>query len=276
MRLVLTVLLVMLMWRGAAAATPPVAAIPEASLQCRQAVALVERAAGVPARLMAAIARIESGRSDGQGGVHPWPWTINVEGEGHVYASKAEAIAAVRMYQARGARSIDVGCMQVNLMYHPTAFSSLDEAFDPMANARYAAKFLSDLYAQTRDWSRATAMYHSATPGVGENYQRKVYAVLPDENSKAAQYAGGQAVAGNVWSGNVWSQNIWNTPGATPTGSGIPRTPPVPPTGGFQLTNRADSARVIPAPQGAAGRGLEAYRATPIPVTSRVASAARL
>ncbi len=254
----------------------PAPLIPEASLQCRQAVALVERAAGVPPRLMAAIARVESGRSDGQGGVHPWPWTINVEGEGHVYASKAEAIAAVRAFQARGARSIDVGCMQVNLMYHPTAFASLDDAFDPMANARYAAKFLGDLYAQTRDWSRATAMYHSATPALGDNYQRKVFAVLPDEDRKALQYAGLPKPGGNVWSGNVWSQNIWNTPGAAPAGGGIPRSPAVPPTGGYQLSNRSDSAHVIPAPQGTAGRGLEAYRATPIPVASRIVSASRL
>ncbi len=237
------------------------AAIPEAALQCRQAVALVERAAGVPPRLMAAIARVESGRADGQGGVHPWPWTINVEGEGHVYASKAEAIAAVRSYQARGARSIDVGCMQVNLMYHPGAFASLDEAFDPMANARYAAKFLNELYAQTRDWSRATAQYHSATPALGEEYQRKVFAVLPDEQRKAPQYAA--APTGNVWSGNVWSRNVWNTPGAAPTG-------------GYLLSNRAESARVIAAPQGTAGRRLEAYRAAPVPVAGRTVPAARL
>ncbi len=256
-----------------AAPNPQPTPIPQAALECRQAVAMVERAAGVPPRLMAAIARIESGRADGQGGVHPWPWTINVEGAGYTYETKADAIAAVRAFQAKGARSIDVGCMQVNLMYHPAAFATLDEGFDPMANARYAAKFLTDLYAQTHDWAKATAQYHSATPALGSDYQRKVYAVLPDESRKALTMLAPAGPAGNVWSGNVWSQNVWNTGGAPPI---IPRGPAVPATGGFQLTNRADQARVIPAPQGTAGRGLDAYRTAPVPIAARPMNQARL
>ncbi len=275
MTFVFTCFALLLTWCGVAAQAA--APIPEASLQCRQAVAMAERAAGVPPRLMAAIARVESGRADGQGGVHPWPWTINVEGAGYVYASKAEAIAAVRGFQARGARSIDVGCMQVNLMYHPAAFASLDEAFDPMANARYAAKFLGELFGQARDWTKATAMYHSATPALGETYQRKVLALLTDEERRGLVVSGMPGGgAGNVWSGTVWAQNVWNTGAAAPGAGGAPRLAPVPAAGGYQLSNRAEAARVIPAPQGTAGRGLEAYRATPIPVASRMVTPSRL
>jgi hypothetical protein len=245
---------------------PRIDAIPAPSLACRQAVALVERQAGVPPSLMSAIARIESGRPDGRGGVHPWPWTINVEGEGHIYESKAAAIAAVQAFRSRGAKSIDVGCMQVNLMFHPDAFRSLDEAFDPMANARYAAKFLAELYAETHDWVRATALYHSATPALGSDYQRKVFAVLPDERRHG--YAGG--AGGNVWSTNVWSENVWNARGpAWPSGGGVPRPPALPPTGGYGLTNHAEAARLVTAPPGTVGRGLAAYRSAPIPLASR-------
>jgi hypothetical protein len=84
-------------------------------------------------------------------------------------------IAAVQAFQARGMRSIDVGCMQVNLLHHPKAFSGLDEAFDPVANARYAVRFLSALYQQAKDWHLATAWYHSQTPDRGEEYQRLVF-----------------------------------------------------------------------------------------------------
>ena len=52
---------------------------------------------------------------------------------------------AVRKLQRRGVRNIDVGCMQVNLRYHPKAFKSLGQAFDPRANAAYAAGFLRKL-----------------------------------------------------------------------------------------------------------------------------------
>ena len=255
----------------AAWATPTAAAIPLPSLQCRQAIAMVERSTGMPAFLMSAIARVESGRPDGQGGVHPWPWTINVEGAGYTYDSKAEAIAAVRAFQAKGARSIDVGCMQVNLMYHPRAFASLDEGFDPAANAAYAARYLRDLYAQTKDWVKATALYHSATPELGEAYRRRVFAVLPDEQRN--RFVAAPGPQGNVWSTNAWTQNVWNTRGpGWPAESGIPRTPPMPAAGGFSLSNRADAARVIPAPQGTAGRSLNAYRSAPVPVAGNPAA----
>ena len=82
----------------------------------------------------------------------------------------------MRASQARGVRSIDVGCLQVNLMHHPHAFASLKQAFDPKANVDYAARFLRDLFDQTGSWPQAAARYHSATPALGAAYRRKVLA----------------------------------------------------------------------------------------------------
>ncbi len=147
---------------------------PSAQSMCPQAIAAAEQAHAVPPRLLAAIGRVESGRPNSSGVVLPWPWTINAEGQGRFFDSKAEAIAAVRALQAQGVQSIDVGCMQVNLMHHPDAFASLDQAFDPVANADYAAGFLRRLYAQTNNWADAAAQYHSATPGLADDYRRKV------------------------------------------------------------------------------------------------------
>jgi hypothetical protein len=106
----------------------------------------------------------------------PWPWTINAEGVGSFFASKEDAIAAVQALQARGVRSIDVGCMQVNLQQHPEAFHALDQAFDPVTNARYAAGLLLTLFGQTGSWPLAAASYHSQTPTLGAAYQRQVIA----------------------------------------------------------------------------------------------------
>ncbi len=149
-------------------------------LLCRHAIQAAERLRAIPAGLLAAIGRVESGRPDPvTGALHPWPWTANAEGRGYFYDTKAQAVAAVRSMQARGVRSIDVGCMQVNLMHHPDAFDGLDQAFDPATNADYAARFLRDLYAQSGVWPRASALYHSATPDLGMEYQRKVMDVWP-------------------------------------------------------------------------------------------------
>jgi hypothetical protein len=72
--------------------------------------------------------------------------------------------------------SIDVGCMQVNLMHHPAAFATLEEAFDPMANALYAARFLNMLFSGSGDWPAAAAAYHSQTREIGAAYKEKVLA----------------------------------------------------------------------------------------------------
>jgi hypothetical protein len=134
------------------------------------------RTRAIPDKLLPAIARVESGRLDPAAGrVRPWPWTINVDGIGSFFDSKDEAVAAVQALRDKGVRSIDVGCMQVNLYFHPAAFPTLDAAFDPPVNAAYAASFLTALYGQTKDWSLATAMYHSQTQERGEEYQRLVF-----------------------------------------------------------------------------------------------------
>src|ERR1041385_1739384 len=86
------------------------AAPPTPSAMCETAIAGAEAETKLPARVLTAIALRESGRLDPDTGrARPWPWTINVEGTGHFYASKEEAIAAVQSFQASGAQSIDVG-----------------------------------------------------------------------------------------------------------------------------------------------------------------------
>lgn len=148
---------------------------PGSGALCHRATAQAERETGVPDQLLTAISRVESGVMDAATGRREaWPWSINVEGAGHVFGSKAQAITAVQAARAAGARSIDVGCLQVNLLQHPDAFASLDEAFDPLANARYGARFLLTLFGQTGSWPHAAAAYHSQTPGIGEAYQTQV------------------------------------------------------------------------------------------------------
>ncbi|WP_243634487.1 lytic transglycosylase domain-containing protein [Roseicella frigidaeris] len=146
---------------------------------CTPAVAQAEREAGLPPGLLHAIARTESGRRDPLSGrVEPWPWALNAAGMGLHAGSRAEAIATVATLQGQGIRSIDIGCLQVNLLHHPAAFGSLEEAFDPLANARYAARFLRELHQRGGDWDQAIARYHSATPERGTAYRLRVLAHL--------------------------------------------------------------------------------------------------
>lgn len=147
----------------------------EGARQCTQQFPVQEAANGIPTHLLAAISSTESGRwHDKLGMALPWPWTINVEGKGYYFESKAEALAKTRAFLASGARSIDVGCMQVNLKHHPHAFGSLEEAFDPAFNVAYSAKFLRGNYDEMGDWIKATAAYHSRTNKRGQEYLARI------------------------------------------------------------------------------------------------------
>lgn len=151
-------------------------ALIEGAKQCTQYFPIKERQYGIPVHLLAAISSIETGRyHKGLGMALPWPWTINVEGKGYFFSSKAEAIAETNRHLKMGKRSIDIGCMQVNLKHHPTAFANLNDAFDPEKNVDYAARFLKNNYADLNNsWVRAAAAYHSRTPSRGNPYLQKV------------------------------------------------------------------------------------------------------
>ncbi len=136
---------------------------------CLDAILAAQAAFGIPRNLLLAIGYQEAGRTvDGRFRV--WPWTVNVAGRGHHVADRQTAINLVDRALRAGTRSIDVGCLQVNLKWHPEAFATLAEAFDPTANARYAARFLADLRAETGSWTAAAAAYHSRTPEHAEAY----------------------------------------------------------------------------------------------------------
>lgn len=225
---------------------PPLSGSPDPGIICRRAIDAAGRAAGVPDHLMAAIARIESGRRSPDGKINPWPWSVNAEGVDHIYDTREAALAGVREMQASGKRSIDVGCMQVNLMYHPGAFATLEQGFDPAVNAAYAARFLMQLFQQTGAWPKAVAAYHSSTPELGDAYQRKVMAVLAEETRTDLALIGPPLPGTNRFAGALASNS-----------------------GALMLGNRAEAARIIPQPGTDNVRSLDAYRATPVRVATR-------
>ncbi|MEC8372865.1 MAG: hypothetical protein VXZ99_18885, partial [Pseudomonadota bacterium] len=64
-------------------------------------------------------------------------------------------------------------------------FKSLGQAFNPQANAAYAASFLRKLRDDKRSWSQAVKHYHSATQSLNRPYHAKVYKIWRGERRKA-------------------------------------------------------------------------------------------
>ncbi len=152
---------------------------------CKSAITQEESASFIPQNVLRAISHVESGRRDPKNKVFSaWPWTVNAEGQGSFFDTKQQAINFVRQLQSRGVKSIDVGCMQINLHHHKSAFQSLEHAFDPMTNVRYAARYLKALYNDSQSWPTAIGNYHSATPEFHDKYKKKVLANLQSLNKK--------------------------------------------------------------------------------------------
>ncbi len=228
------------------------------ALLCRGAIAAVESATHIPDAFLSAIGRVESGRPiSATGGLAPWPWTVNAAGEGHFYASRQEAIDAVKDFQAHGIRSLDVGCLQVNLMYHPEAFGSLEQAFDPSVNATYAGRLLQALHDQFGSWPLAAAAYHSQTPQIGHAYEEKVLAEWgrPDDGRRASTLP-----------------STARRPESPSVTAAIPERPPQP----AALPAATRAGLVLPPPGragrtgGIAGRTLADYRAMPVRLAGAV------
>lgn len=124
---------------------------------------------GIPGNLLLGIGLQEAGiQRDGR--LTVWPWAVNAEGKGRLFESWKSAATWVEQQRAAGVSSIDVGCMQVNLHWHPEAFAEPAQGFDPAQNVDYAAQFLKELYRQTGDWETAAGSYHSFTPERRDTY----------------------------------------------------------------------------------------------------------
>ncbi|MCB1355956.1 MAG: lytic transglycosylase domain-containing protein [Maritimibacter sp.] len=142
------------------------------SAVCERAAVEAAANSGVPVSVLKAISLTETGRNRG-GDVRPWPWTVNMEGKGVWFDSREAALAYVYEHYKRGARSFDVGCFQINYKWHHENFASIEEMFDPSANARYAAAFLASLHAESGDWETAAGAFHSRTPEYADRYKAK-------------------------------------------------------------------------------------------------------
>lgn len=143
---------------------------------CDRAAAQAAAETGVPLDMLLAITRIETGRTR-DGRFAPWPWTLNMAGDGQWFGDAQSARAALLHATRSGAANVDIGCFQINHRWHRDAFATLDAMLDPLQNARHAARFLSRLHREFGDWEAAIGAYHSRTPIHARRYLARFHDV---------------------------------------------------------------------------------------------------
>lgn len=126
---------------------------------------LAAQQAGVPPAVLYAVALQESGIQR-NGRIVPWPWSLNVAGKSHRYATRAHACAGIqRALREVLPTRIDVGLGQVNLGYHTHRYDQPCDLLDPYDNLRIAAAILKEQHTAGEDWLLAVGRYHRPAGG---------------------------------------------------------------------------------------------------------------
>jgi soluble lytic murein transglycosylase-like protein len=129
---------------------------------------------GIPPALFYAVALTESGVRLACGQFRPWPWTLNVGGQGRYFPTREAALAALQTHRIQGLHSIDIGLMQVNWRYHGARLRDPWQALDPYFNLRTAAQILAAHHKKTGDWWAAVGRYHSPRAHLAARYVARV------------------------------------------------------------------------------------------------------
>jgi len=141
---------------------PALAAGPVAKMGVPDGYRRVAAAHGIPSELFYAVALAESGRHiEHLRTTRPWPWTLNIHGEGRYFPSREAAVVAAQQALTQGRRSVDIGLMQVNWAYHATALRSVEAAIDPYHNLDVGAGILAECFRTRGDWWAAVGCYHA-------------------------------------------------------------------------------------------------------------------
>jgi len=133
---------------------------------------------GLPPALLYAVALTESGQSSlSEGQFRPWPWALNIDGEGHYFPSRQMAWQALEVVLTETKAPVDIGLMQISWRYHRLALGSSWQALDPYHNLRVAAGILRDCSVAYTNWIKSAGCYHAPNDPVrADHYSQRVKA----------------------------------------------------------------------------------------------------
>ena len=133
----------------------------------------------IPVGLFYALALVESGKMiESVNRRRPWPWTLNIAGNGLYFENRWQAWRALDQSLRAGQDSVDIGLMQVNWRFHQRRLGNSWLALDPMHNLSVAADILKDCYKKRGDWWASVGCYHAPSDNPrATRYRARVVAI---------------------------------------------------------------------------------------------------
>lgn len=136
---------------------------------------LVAAEYGMDARLLYAVALVETQRSFGKGMVAPAPLAIRTNQGDRQPSSVDEAQQLLRRHDVA---DFDVGLMQINVRSHRHRVSKLDDLLDPLTNLRVGAAILHEAMSSTKDPELQIGRYNTwSSPNRARAYAQRVMLV---------------------------------------------------------------------------------------------------
>jgi|TARA_R100001509_G_C4884907_1_gene221769 hypothetical protein len=103
----------------------------------------------------------------------PWPWTLNINGQGYYFDSYSEALAYAKKALESNPRRFGVGIGQIEWSYHKTRFKDISEALNPIKNLQAVRDILLE----------------GRRVGISNSYELAAYYHRPKRDSIAFKYA---------------------------------------------------------------------------------------
>ena len=147
----------------------------ENSTNCQAIVSHFEKLYGIPDKLLASIAMVESRNS---------PWAVYALKKSRFFPSQEAATSYIQKLKAKGVKNINIGCMQINLQSHGRQFKNLNDILPPYQNIAYAAKLIKVLYTQYGSWETAVKHYHSSSSLYNVSYKNRVFSVWANKKGE--------------------------------------------------------------------------------------------
>ncbi|WP_017905078.1 hypothetical protein [Pseudomonas asplenii] len=130
----------------------------------------------VPPQVLYALAQQESGAWL-RGRLVPWPWTLNVAGQGQRFADRQSACTALLLAISDvGAKRVDAGLGQINLGWNGQYFTHPCQALDPYRNLRVATTLLLTHKHADIGWETTAGRYHRPAGGEPAERYRQTFA----------------------------------------------------------------------------------------------------
>lgn len=132
---------------------------------CRDIIARVEKAYGIPEGLLSAIAETES---------RCRPYAVSRGRQSFYFSTLQETTKFVEDAYRRGFKNLNVGCMQLNYRSHRRSFSNTPEMIHPELNIVHAAKLLKSAYQRYGSWENAVRTYNCGNPYGSKRYWNRI------------------------------------------------------------------------------------------------------